>query len=119
MSKVFEIIEQQQKGRENTPAFMIGEQLKEIAAREPASAELLEKDLIVAGMGLDGAAKKLQEYADANHKTAKCFCITPIKAEEILREFYGLPKRAGMPTETLAEKVEASNPGHIDLSDFL
>lgn len=118
MSKVFEIIEQQQKGRENTPAFMIGEQLKEIAAREPASAELLEKDLIVAGMGLDGAAKKLQEYADANHKTAKCFCITPIKAEEILREFYGLPKREEKRNEAVSLSDE-KEMGRIDLSDFL
>lgn len=115
MSKVFEIINEQQKGRENTPAFMIGEQLKEIAAHEPASAELLEKDLIVAGMGLDGAAKKLQEYADANHKTAKCFCISPLKAEEILREFYGLPKRE------IVTSQEPRNDGgaKIDLSDFL
>ena len=118
MSKVFEIINEQQKGRENTPAFMIGEQLKEIAAREPASAELLEKDLIVAGMGLDGAAKKLQEYADANHKTAKCFCITPIKAEEILREFYGLPKREEKRNEAVSLSDE-KEMGRIDLSDFL
>lgn len=119
MSKVFEIINEQQKGRENTPAFMIGEQLKEIAAHEPASAELLEKDLIVAGMGLDGAAKKLQEYADANHKTAKCFCISPLKAEEILREFYGLPARVETQTAVPSEKKEDVSAGHIDLSDFL
>ena len=40
--KLQEIIAQQQKGHESKPRFMIGEQLKEIAAREPKSAELIE-----------------------------------------------------------------------------
>ena len=119
MKKLFEMITEQQKGHENGPVFMVGEQLKDIARNEPHSAELLEKDLAMPAMSLVEAEKKLKAYADANHGSAKSFCVSPLKAEEILREFYGLPKRAGMPTETLAEKVEASNPGHIDLSDFL
>jgi hypothetical protein len=119
VKKLFEMISEQQKGHENSPVFMVGEQLKEIALSEPICAELLEKDLAIPEMSLVNAEEKLKAYADANHKGAKSFCISPMKAEEILREFYRLPKRAGMPTETLAEKVEASNPGHIDLSDFL
>ena len=45
MSKLYDLIAEQQKGHENEPRFMIGEQLKEIAEREPLSAELLERDL--------------------------------------------------------------------------
>ena len=47
MNKLEELIAQQQKGHEAQPRFMIGEQLKEIAAREPLCAEILEKDLTV------------------------------------------------------------------------
>ncbi len=112
--KLQEIIAQQQKGHEGKPRFMIGEQLKEIAAREPICAEILEKDLTVKEMSLEAAERKLQEYADKNRKNARTFCITPIIAEGILREFYGLPKRDEAETEP-----EAPQEGFIDLSSFL
>jgi len=114
MGKLQELIEQQQKGHETEPRFMIGEQLKEIAEREPKSAELLEQDLQVKEMSLAAAEAKLQEYADKNRK-GKTFCITPIVAERILRKFYGLPKKeeAGEEPET----VQA--PGFIDLSSYM
>ena len=111
-----EIIEAQQKGHETEPRFMIGEQLKEIAEREPLSAELLERDLEIEEMNLEAAEKHFQEYADRNHGKAKAFCITPKVAERLLREFYGLP----IPEENAPEKKEAdSSAGYIDLSSFL
>lgn len=113
MEKLYQMIEAQQKGRENTPAWMIGEQLKEIAAHEPASAELLEQDLTNEAMSLKAAAKKLQEYADKHHKGAGCFCITPKVAEKILREFYGLPDQGKEPEQ------EAPKADYIDLASFL
>ena len=93
---------------------MIGEQLKEIAAREPRCAEILEKDLTVKEMSLEAAERKLQEYADKNHGSAKAFCITPIVAEGILRDFYGLPKR-----DEAEPEPETPKEGYIDLSSFL
>ncbi|MBQ8893059.1 MAG: hypothetical protein IJ043_01470, partial [Clostridia bacterium] len=45
-------IERQLKGKEGTAPWMVGEQLKEIARREPASAELLAKDLAVEAMSI-------------------------------------------------------------------
>ena len=114
MSIVFELIAAQQKGHENDPVFMLGEQLKDIAEREPFSAELLEKDLVIEGMGLADMAKKLQEYADKHHGSARCYCITPIVAEKLIREFYGLPEaNAGVrqPSEQTATI--------LDLSSFL
>lgn len=111
-----EIIEAQQKGHENKPRFMIGEQLKEIAEREPLSAELLERDLQIEEMNLAAAEKRFQEYADKNHGKERTFCITPKVAERLLREFYGLP----IPEENAPEKKEAeTSAGYIDLSSFL
>ena len=49
---VFEKIEAQQKGIENTAAWMVGEQLKDICRREPGCAEILEQDLDVQAMSL-------------------------------------------------------------------
>ena len=116
MSKLYDLIAEQQKGHENKPRFMIGEQLKEIAEREPISAELLERDLEIEEMNLEAAEKHFQEYADKNHGKAKAFCITPKVAERLLREFYGLP----IPEENAPEKKEAdSSAGYIDLSSFL
>lgn len=111
MTKLSAIIEAQQKGHEDDPIFMIGEQLKEIAERERASAELLLRDLEVDGMGLDGAAKELKKYADKHSGRRGCFCISPKVAENILREFYGLGEAAAVSTPTA--------PGRIDLGSFL
>lgn len=116
MSKLFDLIAEQQKGHETEPRFMIGEQLKEITEREPLSAELLERDLEIEEMNLEAAEKHFQKYADRNHGKAKAFCITPKVAERLLREFYGLP----IPEENAPEKKEAdSSAGYIDLSSFL
>ena len=116
MSKLYDLIAEQQKGHETEPRFMIGEQLKEIAEREPLSAELLERDLEIEEMSLEAAEKHFQKYADKNHGKAKAFCITPKVAERLLREFYGLP----IPEENAPEKKEAdSSAGYIDLSSFL
>ncbi len=116
MSKLYDLIAEQQKGHENEPRFMVGEQLKEIAEREPLSAELLERDLEIEEMNLEAAEKHFQKYADKNHGKAKAFCITPKVAERLLREFYGLP----IPEENAPEKKEAdSSAGYIDLSSFL
>lgn len=111
MKKLCAIIEEQRKGHEDEPIFMIGEQLKEIAERESASAQLLERDLQVDGMGLEGAAKALKKYADEHSNKRGCFCISPKVAEKILREFYGLAEPSA--------KVEASSGGIVDLSAFL
>lgn len=114
MNKLEELIAQQQKGHEAQPRFMIGEQLKEIAAREPLCAEILEKDLTVKEMSLEAAERRFQKYSDKNHKSAKTFCITPIVAERILRDFYGLPQYT-------KEESVSSNPdsAFIELSSFL
>lgn len=113
MEALRKLIQDQQGSTETEPRYMIGEQLLEMAEREPACAELLEKDLVVKEMSLDAAAKKMKEYADKNHKGAGCFCITPKVAEKILREFYGLPDPGKEPEQ------EAPKADYIDLASFL
>ena len=116
MSVLEELIAAQRQGHENEPRYMIGEQLLEIAAREPLSAELLARDLQVPEMSLEAAEAKLQEYADMHHGRKRVFCITPEVAERVLREFYGLPAPDEAKQPAPAEREV---DGYIDLSSFL
>lgn len=113
--KLCEIITEQQRGHEDKPRYMIGEQLKEIAEREPQAAEILVLDLVIKEMNLEAAEAKFAEYAQKHRKGARCYCITPKVAEEILREFYGLP----MPEENATVTEDAPKDTYIDLGDFI
>ena len=88
----FEKITAQQKGREGTPAWMVGEQLKDMCRDDARCEALLDKDLDVKDMSLEKAAAKIKAFADKN-KTGNFACVTPVQADGILREFYGLPGR--------------------------
>ena len=88
--------------------WMVAEQLMDLCRREPAHGELIAQDLDNPEMGIVMAAAQLQAYADAHHGKAKTYCITPAQAEEILRQFYGLPAPG---TEPAAGVV-------LDLADF-
>ena len=112
-----EKIEAQQKGKENTDVWMVGEQLKEIIGREPETEDLISKDLEVKEMSLSAAAGKIKAYADELHKKIRgaCVCVPPDAAEGILRKFYGLPERK---TEQPAAE-EPKKSDFIDLADFL
>lgn len=101
----FEKIAAQQKGRDGTPAWMVGEQLKDMCREDPRCEELLDKDLDVKEMGLEKAAAKIKEFAD-KHKTGNFACVTPIQADRILREFYGLPG---------GEDTSSAPAGHLPL----
>lgn len=119
----FEKITAQQKGKDGTPAWMVGEQLKDMCRMDPRCEELLDKDLDVKEMGLEKAAAKIKEFAD-KHKTGNFSCVTPIQADRILREFYGLP--GGAPSVTGAGAGDTSPRGGgkeerkiVRLEDFL
>lgn len=123
MSKIYDelvaLIESQQKGKENTDVFMVGEQLKDMGAESDHNAEILLQDIAMKEMNLVAAAAKLKDYADKNHKNAKCFCITPIVADGILREFYGIEAREGGQSRTPVPTESAAQGGFIDLESFL
>ena len=115
MQRLQELISEQQKGHETAPRYMIGEQLKEIAEKEPVSAELLERDLQIKEMSLEAAEKEFKRYADEHHGKENAFCIMPIVAEGILRKFYGLPSREENSEKSPAPKHEK----RVELSDYL
>jgi len=115
-NRVIELIEQQQKGIENTAPWYAGEQLKDICKKEPHSAELLAKDLEVAEMSISHAEKKIKEWADKQKRSGNCVFVPPQVAEGILRKFYGL-QEAGA-----AETINSQPTGSgvvLDLTDFL
>ena len=112
---------QQDKVKPRSPQWMVAEQLKDICRREPKSAELIAQDLRLESMSITEAEKKIKAYADG-HKTGNFSCVTPIEADRILREFYGLPEPETAPAP---ESVPAPPPlpaqkrRIVDLSDFL
>lgn len=115
MKELEAIIAEQQKGKEQLAEYAIGEQLKEMAIKNPAYIDILKKDLSVDEMNLESAAKKLKEYADKNHGQERVFCITPIVAESILKEFYKLPDTS----RDLKKDENTEGISYIDIGDFL
>ena len=97
MSAVEKIERQQAKEKGRTAAWMVGEQLKDIDIPE---------------MSIQQAEKKIKAYADA-HKTGRFACVTPVEAERILREFYGLT--AG---ENPSDRFAATSPVRGGMGDF-
>lgn len=107
---VFEKIEAQQKGRENTAPWMVGEQLKDICRSDPKCAELVAQDLDNASMSIVEAEKKIKAWAD-KHKKNGCAVVPPNVADKIIREFYGLP--------AAGKQKEESGGLALNLADFI
>lgn len=112
--KVIEKICSQQKGIKDTAAYCVGEQLKDIVRTTPGAAELVFKDLNVEEMSIVECEKKIRARADEKHKKngGSCAFVTPIEADGIIRNFYGIPE-----VESLPEPQ--TNSGLIDLDSFL
>ena len=115
MKKLRELIEAQRKGKEDSPVWMVGEQLLEIAAGEPDSLELLKQDLTVPEMSLENAEKQIKAWAD-KHKKGSCCCVSPKVADGIIREFYGLKSLDEKKSEAKETKKQSNL---IDLDSFL
>lgn len=110
---------QQKQTAARSAPWMVGEQLKDICRREPASAELIAQDLKRKTMSITAAEKQIKAFSDS-HKGAKdaCFCVTMVDAEEILRKFYGLPA-AGDAAPAAEAAPTARSGDRIDPLDFL
>lgn len=122
--QAIQLIEQQQKGIENTAPWMAGEQLKDICRQEPENAELIAQDLAIPEMSLAHAETKIKAWADSQNKNRKgsCFCVPLSVAEDILREFYGLQKPAVQSNEqrqTVEPQVKPRSGLSLNLADFL
>lgn len=119
---VFEMIEAQQKGKENTAPWMVGEQLKDICRNDPHCAEIVAQDLGTPAMALAECEKKIKAKADEIQKKSKgkCVCIPPNVAEQIIREFYGLPDAQSPVAPAPAPAPEPEEDfGMLDLADLL
>lgn len=98
-------------------AYEIGEQLKDICRRDPACGQILLEDLQNPDMGLAAADKMLCDWG-RNHKVGNCCGISGRKAEELLREFYGLPAAgAEAPVPAPVETPKATSMV-VDMSDL-
>ena len=111
MNTIEKICKQQETMKDTEPAWMVGEQLKDIC-RDPKCAELVGVDLDNPAMSITKCEAKIHEYANKNKK-GQSFCVSQLVAEGIIREFYGLTKAGEAP----AREVKPS--GIIDLADFL
>lgn len=64
MKNAIELIKaQQEKVKERSAPWMVGEQLKDICRAEPESAEILARDLEVEKMSIAEAEKKIRAFA--------------------------------------------------------
>ena len=123
MPELREIIDAQRKGKENTPEWMIGEQLLEIAAESELNAELIAHDLETSEMKLSDAAAAFRKYASEHRGGKSEFCIIPSVADGILRKFHGIgEKKEGQPLTAQggAPLAQGSQEGgFVDLTEFL
>lgn len=114
---ILAIQDQQAKTKARSAAWMVGEQLKDMIRREPGIAELIAQDLTVGGMSLEKAEAKIKAYAD-KHRTGNFACVAPAEAEDILREYFGLPKAGGPASSGTLSGGNSGAEGVIDLADF-
>ena len=110
---VYEKIEAQQaKLKETEPAWLVGEQLKDICRSDQSCEAIVAEDLENEAMSLTKASAALKKYADDNHGKSRSFCISPKVADQILRKFYGLP-------EIAPPQPEQKPSDTFDLSAFM
>lgn len=131
IKEAVDAIKAQQKGlKKGSPAWCVGEQLKDMCRSIPGAAELVAQDMTVKEMGIVEAEKKIRAAADDYHKKngGSIGFVSPMEADRILREFYGIHGEAA-PVQEKEEReaVKASEPveeagdgasGVIDLDAF-
>lgn len=117
MGAIEKIRAQQARLEEGGPAWTVGEQLAEICAAEPESERLVDTDLNNPDMGLADCERKIKAWADS-HKKGDFSFVSPMKAEEIIREFYGLPGRK-QADPARPDKPAPKAGGTINLLDFM
>ena len=109
---------QQKKLDEDSAAFTVGEQLKDIVRTTAGAAELVVQDLQVEAMSLEACEKKISDFA-FQHKKGDKSGISGKRADEIIRAFYGIGK-AGEAVPPLREAVPPPRAAakSINLLDF-
>lgn len=118
---VFDKIEAQQKGKEDTIVFEVGEQLKGICRTDPECAKIVAEDLDNPEMSIDKAERKIKAWADKQKRVGGGVGVSGIVADRILREFYGLPSSSSssQPTDVAQEPKPEKDSIFLDLDSFL
>lgn len=98
-------IRAQQKGKEKSPVYCVGEQLLELCEANPEFEKIISED--IDKLTLADCEKKIHNSAKENGG----FC-GPKEAEEIIRKFYGLPDASSKP-------AKASGSPVLNFADFL
>lgn len=107
-----EIEKQTAKEYEYSPVRGCGMQILAIVGNDENSATLILEDF-AAGQTVQACEKEIKKWVDKNHKDNSGFC-PPQKAEEIIRQFFGLGSGASDPAPQAKQKT-----GIINLEDFL
>lgn len=117
INKAIEMINKQQKGKEETAVYCVGEQLKDIIRNNPEAAEIVAQDLKVKEMSLAQCEKEIKAFADERHKKngGNGACVMPHEAERIIRAFYGLPDGV---TEECSRAKETEQSFDFDFGDL-
>lgn len=113
------IVELQAKLDPGSCAYEIGEQLKDICRGDPACENILLEDLQNPGMGLAAADKMLYDWGEKQAKGKGGCGISGRKAEELLREFYGLPAAGAAAVPAVKAAPVLDGPFSLNLDDFL
>ena len=90
LEQALNLIEAQQQSLQGSPAFFVGEQLKDMLRAEPVHAQLVAQDLAVPGMGLADVEKKIAAAAQKNKKGNMGFC-SPRRRNRSFGHFTGCP----------------------------
>lgn len=115
-----QIEKQLEKEYEFSPVRGCAAQLADIVGHSDSMAKLVCEDF-ANGQTVQECEKKIKAFVDKNHKGNVGYC-PPWKAEEIIREFYGLggaseQPQAAAPTQMSGPK--ADKPKVKSLADFL
>ena len=115
---VFEKIEAQQKGKEGTIVFEVGEQLKDICRADPHCAEIVLEDLENPDMSIEKAERTIEACARKQKRVNNGVGVSGAAADKILREFYGLPP-ASEPAQEAKQNPDPEENDFLDLDSFL
>lgn len=104
VTKCLDIITAQQQNNKNNPAYWVGEQIKDICKADTRAAEIVAQDLREQDKSIKKCEEKIRDYARKHGG-----CTPPQAADEIIREFYGLPKANEQPGTPAGVNIDLAN----------
>ena len=118
LNEAIKKIEAQQAKLGKSPAYWVGEQMKEMLRAEPWNADLVARDLDVPEMAITAVEKKIKAAADKNKKGNVGF-VSPMEADKIIREFYGFRPAEEGSSPALAAEPKKKKREAIRLEDYM